>query len=441
MPRKRIMTQVIIGMLIITLLPFAELTGYAIRMAHADATGSPYYDAIKQEILENRALYEFEMTSTGYYLTAGLFYNTGEIEIESFSFEQAEGSDPEKYVFDNELEPGVYTLTLETWDSNTDTKVYEDTYIISMPEKGEFTVYLFGPELVLEDLEFYNHTTGLNVQTDFEPGNGYVKYTAEVYADGCFTLDDGGEVYAFSNIGPICAESGWEHVVHANKTGYVVDVLDYEVTVENGRISGYFLFANPDSLTNFQLNVINEENENRACAPIAPSEYEKAEFECEYHDGDALLRIDYVLGLNEYDPTNAVFRLDDPDLPVLIGFGDANTDVGFVKPTIQFAGPGDVSDIALYKIVPPYSKKEDELPGIVKYKPAADAGPHTVTFDEFEAYVGDHFSIRIIDSQGREFVKALNVPVIDDMASALLNDDGLIYYEHEIGMWITQSCG
>jgi len=437
--------RAIICLLIIMLLPAAGLAGFNAKSAHAAYPGLKGMLELKEESIHGEHVRFTWNLNNSYYQLSISVYDEDYFSLNPSSYQLDEypvivGGTVESYEYEfvaEGLEPGNYWINLKLTLRAGSGPFYNDWHTFTVPRKGEFSVYLFGPRHQVENLRFVAGAE--TVTPTAEEGSGYWKYSAEIYSNACVTLTDD-EGYAYSNYAPLCAADNWEHVVHANKTGYIVDLFDYDVTVRDGTISGYVRFANSGESGTFHLRVVNSAADIvRYCDEVAPDMEMKSAFSCDWHDGDDLLQLDFWDG--EFIPTNAVLVLDEAELPSLEAFVDTDAEVGRVEPTIAFAQTADESDIALYKIIPPYDKEDIELPHGVRYIPADGSGAYTATFGASQTFVGDYFTIRMIDKFGREHAPALFVQVIDDMTLPSLQEDNglLVYYGLGCGGSITLS--
>lgn len=418
MTGKRRWLRPIIFLLIVSLLPFAHFAGFTFQSAKAaqsDVTaflysGESYFD-------ENIAYLSIIVTDNSYSAEPRLYSVSDQTEIEEFGF----------YKYDTILYYDYYRLNAELWSGDfvlyLDLKkdgVVETTVPIgfTVPDKQPFSVYLFGPTAPITDLFFYNPVKEYSVnEITYTEGNGYVKYTIDAYPGACFTLEDVEYDYVFSNRDWLCARDGWEHVVHATDGDFAVDLLDYEVEMQNGEISGWVRFdeAGSPPLGNYRLSVVDQNGTDWFCAWVEPEVEMQIHFECEDVPADpSMLRIDLVVDEVYIYPTNAALMLEAVDLPDTEAIADMNPELGRVEAVVQFSGSDDEPEIALYKIVPPYDP-EFGYPHNVVYVPADGSVPYIAVMEEFQAFLGDSLSLRMIDTLGSEYVHALDIPVIDKM--------------------------
>ena len=415
--RKRFWLRPIIALLIVSLLPVANLAGFALQPAGAQGMEPIVLLEDESDVDGDEVTLVFAMTDPSYVPEVDKLVFLGDgstVTTDKYMFEY----NSYYYVYEFaawDLESGEHALYLNLIKNG----VVEQTvpFYFTIPEKQPLTVYLFGPSDPI-NLEFYNETTEAPVVPGpvVSQGADYWAYTISAHPNEEFSLSADG--YLLSNEGDfISGSEQWEYVVHAVEENYAVNLRESDISFDpdTGYISGYLRFRGVGAWGNYAVTVITDGGVIEACAAINDDIEEGDLFTCVLQQGETPLqvRIDYLTG-NGYVPTNAAVNLQPVGLPENVEIRDTDSKLGSAAPYVEFRGP-QASDIALFKIVPPV--REEMEPDGVKYIPADGRPIYSAQLEGFDAYPGDRITIRMVDRNGHEYNDELVVPIVDSMTS------------------------
>lgn len=425
MLRKGYWLRPIIALLIVSLLPVANLAGFALQPAGAQGSEPIVWLEDESHVYGNTAALVFAVTDPAYVPEVDELLFTGDnmpVSSDQYYFEY--DSYYEVYIFEAwGLESGVHALYLNLIKND----VVEQTvpFYFTIPEKQPLTVYLFGPSVPI-DLEFYNVATEEPVEPGpvVYQGDDYWVYTIPAHPNERFFLH--AEGYLMSNDGEyLYGSEQWEYVVHAVETDYAVDLRESDISFDpdTGYISGKLRFRGIGASDAYWVTVITDGGVHEACDMIDDDIEDGDEFTCALQSSEIPLevRIDYMSEEGPV-PTNAAVNLKHVGLPAVDEIQDTDAKLGSAAPYITFTGPQS-SDIVLYKIVPPVHYDEIDPKG-VKYIPAYE---QSAQLEGFDAYPGDRIIIRMVDRNGHEYNDELAVPIVDSMTSG---QTGLINYDN-----------
>jgi hypothetical protein len=443
--RKTVWMRLIVVLAAMALLPFAPPGGFGgAGIAGAEPgdlavseyeTIAIYNDYSSGDSVE---LYWEVRTEDEYELDVYLY--RGEELLGSFEdYYYGEYEDEQKnkwWLTADSLIPGPYRLLLQLWDpQNSDDPADWLVYDFEVPERVPVTVYVFGTDDEIEDLQLVDtgndETTPVpgSVRRISEEAKGYV-YGFEVFPDRCFRLKSDNNYY-FSivyQLTPLCPEDGREFLVHASETPYLLQLFDYIFWEEHDgatpTLQGWIWFSTPGQ---FGLGVKiygKEDVEGAGC--VINDIYEGTPavmiLSCQLPDDPSHVEIVAIDGDGGEHTTNLVFRLDDVELPGNLTVTDRDGRLGWVEQEFRFeVREEDPARFALYRFVPLFTTE-------VRYAPVdgtglRSAGPWEPVDVKVNSFDGSTF-FQIVDLEGKLFAKTPEIPVVDRVSDV----DGLLEY-------------
>jgi len=422
---KRPWLRLLVALLIVTLLPVANVAGFAFRPAVAE--GSEPILLLESEVLVdgNFVVLPFYVTDPAYEPEVDKLIHLGDnTEVSPFLYDFWYDENEGVYVFEAwDLESGEHALFLNmTKNGLVEMSI---SYAFVVPEKRPLSVYLFGPEEEI-NLVFRNAETNEPVAHEaFRSVEGnYWKYTIYAHSNEAFLISADGYLLSIEE-DYLYGRKQWDYVAHAVETYFAVDLRESDIRFDpvTGYITGYLRFAGVGYSDNYRVTVITDGGVYEACDVIDDDIEMGDTFVCQVAVGETPLkvRIDY-LTVDGPEATNAAVNLAHVGLPGNVVIQDTDPVIGSAMPYVAFTG-SQASDISLYKIVPPV--RDDYIePDHVQYIPADGQPVYEVLLEAFDAYPGDRVTIRMVDKNGHEYNDALAVPIVDSMT----DQQGLIDY-------------
>lgn len=323
------------------------------------------------------------------------------------------------------LDPGTYRFVLKLLSGGAEVDKLVHEFVMPGPETR--FIHIFGTEQPIDDLEFRQtfpaSEVPLYATAVLHPGKGFVTYAVEILPNGCFELESA--TYSFSNSGPLCADRGWEFMVHASESDELVDLIYFSMDEEQkeGFLSGFLSFKSKSGQNEFTMMLIDRSGSSQACAMDGFAEI-GWEFNCPLSADPAYLQLNAVINGTPI-PTDVIIHLIDVQFPGDVNVIDRDRRVDRIDPQIVFEGIPNESGIALYKIMP---TQTSGLPTGVRYIPA-EGGPYSFEMPGIEPDYFDlqYVTIQVVDTDGNLYAAAAKYPLIDNMAEEVERIDYSLY--------------
>lgn len=390
-------------MLAIMLLPVGQLAGIPIQQASAQ----------NDEWVQLRD-WGYHENGDGAWFEWEIFEDEGQYELSVLLYrisgqgEEAYGELPwwqndSLVTVDANLPPGTYKIVLELAVDEEPLARDELTFtLIGVP----LNIYLFGAD---EDTQvellnmWYEYEVPL---MSYEVYDGFVRYTFEIHGFGPHQFSSGN--HPSFGVQSIYPEDQLEYVFTLEQSGFEVYLLGYDIAVENGIVSGDFAFFGFDSF--YQL-VFTDQSGNviEACVEEIANDTEvvNVEIQCDLPAGAKSLRLDAIADGYPF-PTNLKLHLESVSPPAPVHLEDRNPEIDQIDLAVQFTDSPDASDIALYMVSNSgYS---------VRYFPAG-YGEYDFLMEDLNTYPGDRFMIRLIGSDGHEYISYKMLPLEDNISA------------------------
>lgn len=409
-------------LLVFLLLPIGGPGGAAVSQAAYSA--NEMIELHEPEINRNNVVLSWTVFTTETYVPeVSLYWMTGDADVPIDPNGLYTEQDYGNYTH-NQLEPGTYRfeLRLRAEDGSI---LDEISHMFDIPWPVSSTVYVFGTDQPIEDLEFQAIYADEEVQATADPdtGKGYVSYTVAGYPGTCFELISSS--YNFSNAHYLCIDGETDFVVQALETDVVLELRDFNVSMTDDTVDGWLFVASHDHYDEYMLKIVDRNGQARSCwfeGDIEEGWY----FTCDLSGDPSHLRIDVVQGGDEHE-TNAILLLDQFALPENLSMQDMDQRLGRIHPWIEFES-GDETGIAMYRIVSPDYDFWDY--GGLRYIPANGQDRYMTSLRNSWAELTDAIVIQFLDRNGNLYARTAEIPVVDNMRDLT----GNINYESEYGL-------
>lgn len=326
------------------------------------------------------------------------------------------------------MAPGQYRLVVRVIDlQDPDEPADVLEYEFEVPERQPVTVYVFGADEEIGDLELVDEREDRaapvpgSVRRISEEANGFA-YVFEAFPDRCFTLKS--DTYHFSIVSTwsaLCPDDGNAFVVHASETPYLLQLDQYYFWEEDDGILRGYIWLIKSGGFGVGANIYGKEDEEGNGCSYQFYENEMLDVTCQLPYDPSHVEI-FAEDSDGKHPTNLIFRLDDVELDITVK--DLDGRFGFVEQEIEFNVSGEAG-IALYQFVPGFTSD-------IRYVTGDEIGTHTVgpwetqqLFRFYDFNYPDHFiALHMVDNDGRLFAMPVALSVVDSMT----DETGILDY-------------